>query len=824
MLVFDQNVQDAVEAARAGRSIRVLGRRLSGRSTVLRGIVEALELTGHNVFQAAGDQLSRQQPGYVLEQLFESLAISQRRHNLYTVVDTLASVLSARDIIAIDNVNLADSLSLRVVSAVRQRVRVRVITTEVTGRSRDDEFPALWPEHVLAIPEVDLATSALLLQSVLGGPVDPHAHAQIYGKVGGNVGLTVALAESARHAELLIFTNGSWQARNLRLWNTHLGPLLSGLVAELEPEEQELVSWLAENGPTPLASVTERFSASVLRRVFEQHFAAQMGAQGALLVQVWPPILASRHQYSTDAHTAFPEDAVARHGQHTTDVAGNSLAMLAKEFADHEVRAAQEALRAWRIAPTLANALTYLRLALGLPREAEHVRRVFRQTPHGTRIGQSAAHLEYAVRRMQWLRLQEHDEAGADALLEQLRSLNPLHESALLGADATVSVFTGQGVPELAQLGAAATAPGEAFTLTGSMVAALARGELDRVEELLELARSRAALAAIPACIASAKLLFDGRVRDALRLTLERRLDARERSDRTQFCVLSYWAAVCAHHLGATERMHQYLSEGTVVGAPRGELSAFYGALFNMEAGAAHFNNQHALRDSLLREAAARIPSIGPFLGMSLEFLDTVIRHSDTPPSFARDSVSVVTRSRELGYRVGAQQTAVTALTIQWSAELAAAFLASHEETPLPLYAAAAAGARLVEAGDVTELRAWGQALSAEEDDADLLIRLFGAAFRDARSRGADELARALEEIVTLVLDRQAPAQLSEDDATVLSTREQQVAVLAGELTNHEIAERLGISRRTVENHIANALKKTRHSNRRELSRFATRR
>ncbi len=58
--------------------------------------------------------------------------------------------------------------------------------------------------------------------------------------------------------------------------------------------------------------------------------------------------------------------------------------------------------------------------------------------------------------------------------------------------------------------------------------------------------------------------------------------------------------------------------------------------------------------------------------------------------------------------------------------------------------------------------------------------------------------------------------------AELLSERELQVLeLLAAGLTNQDIAERLEISKRTVDNHISNILSKTRTSNRVALVRWA---
>ncbi|MFS8859379.1 helix-turn-helix domain-containing protein [Synechococcus sp. B60.1] len=58
--------------------------------------------------------------------------------------------------------------------------------------------------------------------------------------------------------------------------------------------------------------------------------------------------------------------------------------------------------------------------------------------------------------------------------------------------------------------------------------------------------------------------------------------------------------------------------------------------------------------------------------------------------------------------------------------------------------------------------------------------------------------------------------------ADLLSERELQVLeLIAAGLTNQDIAERLEISKRTVDNHISNILSKTRTSNRVALVRWA---
>jgi DNA-binding NarL/FixJ family response regulator len=58
------------------------------------------------------------------------------------------------------------------------------------------------------------------------------------------------------------------------------------------------------------------------------------------------------------------------------------------------------------------------------------------------------------------------------------------------------------------------------------------------------------------------------------------------------------------------------------------------------------------------------------------------------------------------------------------------------------------------------------------------------------------------------------PASLSERELQIIS-------LVATGLTNHDIAEQLEISKRTVDNHISNILSKTKTENRVELVRWA---
>ena len=83
------------------------------------------------------------------------------------------------------------------------------------------------------------------------------------------------------------------------------------------------------------------------------------------------------------------------------------------------------------------------------------------------------------------------------------------------------------------------------------------------------------------------------------------------------------------------------------------------------------------------------------------------------------------------------------------------------------------------------------------------------ASRREGLQRRAAECAELARRLTEQCEGVRSPAQRSEPELAVLTGREREVATLAARgLTNQEIAQRLGLSRRTVENHLQHAFDK----------------
>ncbi|QIM19605.1 response regulator transcription factor [Leucobacter coleopterorum] len=160
------------------------------------------------------------------------------------------------------------------------------------------------------------------------------------------------------------------------------------------------------------------------------------------------------------------------------------------------------------------------------------------------------------------------------------------------------------------------------------------------------------------------------------------------------------------------------------------------------------------------------------------------------------------------------------ALTSQWGSQIVVALEKAFDVAPLGAYTNIVQAARLLEDGNAQAANDWARTLPEYAEEWHLIEQLWGSAIRNAAHYGNHSYATELQsgfprELAPRALEGSEPENTSIDR---LSKRERQVGLLAEELSNPEIAERLHISKRTVENHISNALRKTESRDRVELS------
>lgn len=822
VFLFRDELAGARAALRAGKSVRVIGARQSGTSTLVREIARDAEASGLDVSVLRGDLIAEHQPGRLLEEWRAGLGLHRRHRDLGDSIDEIASRLTPGSVLVIDDLQLADALSLRAVDVVRRRLGTRLVMAESLGHDRDGDLPPIWPESLIEITASDLTTTGVIMREILGGPIAPGAIARVYGKSGGTVGVTVAIVESARDRGLLRFDRGMWHVARRTLWSRELMPFVDGLLIGCGAELRSLVRHTAWNGPVALDTLIAQFGIELVEQGVARGLLATSSGPGETVLQVWPPVLVDRFR-ETPVRVLHRRDAAVASlplpgaAPHTGE--GNEGAVLARAFATHLERVLPGLYEAWRETRRPAEALAYLTEALGLAGETERVDRVMTETQISMRSPDSHE-LDFILQQVAWRLIEREDEAGAWEQLGTLAMFAPHLSGSVKAVRALFGALRGDGAPpidfrrEHDPVGFAAAARAAGAVMRGAV--SVAKTEVGALS-------ANPSLRYISVYLRAVLQLLDGDPHGALAFIARERRAAAETFDRPMFATLSYTAALVDYYLGDSRAALASIEEGLVIGRPRLTMSPVYAAMLNLQAMSAHFRGQLAVRDDLVRTAAQLSPNPGPFLGTGFDIIETMMsaERDLRSTSSERDlAVAAAVRLRaESGYVIGAVQMATAVLSLEFSDAAGRAFVEADALAEETVYRRPASIVAALVDQDLERVVAVLEEAPAAHDR-NLLLRLVSSAGRRAALDGDEPRSRALLALAAEEFPS-VRAAMPARTASPLSRREGEVARLTATMSNPEIAARLGLSRRTVENHIANALRKTGLKNRVELARFA---
>lgn len=833
MFVYQETVVEAVRCLLAGKDVRVVGPGGSGRSSILDAVVAGLEQLGNEAVVVRVPPVAVEQPGYVLSQLQLELGLAPGRGTLQERVDAVAAALRGK-ILALDDMHHADALSLRALgtalgaapgTSAAASQGATLLCTELMGRHRDEELPPRWPEALLDVPPLGVGQATSLVSESLGGPVDPAVVARILSESGGIVRFLLAIAQSAREHGRLTLQDGAWRMVGPSLWHSDLVSVVDGYLAGVDGEVRAAVDFLARPGGCSLAEALEHFPEAVWERARQAGIVSLSELGGRYELQLRPPLLVKRiaRDQLTVAEAArriasgTPARAGAFHAFRKRDAK-----VMAQQFMEHRRQAAEAAFAAWQREKTLQNACRYLKGAIGEPAEAARVLEVFGTPQSGER--DSAEGFEFTVRHAQWLRYARHDAGAAEELLRRFAGEAPHRAASIAAAGAFMAVLGGDGI----NASVADEADPASSELAGLLhvVLSLLRGELGPAREFMaDSGRYRGESSfLLAAALEPLLLFFDGDATAALDACREARESALERYDSDTFFVLSFIAAIIFHYLDNSPSRRQMLEEALAVGRPRPLLAPLYGAALNHVAIAAHYHARLSIRDSLLLESGQLATEPGPFLGSGTDILAALSKHHDDPAALDAAIARSLRARRRKGYTLTAVHTGMVMLSLSAGPLAAEELGKAAEGMDIPAFNTAVGLAGKLWDSTPAEIRAWLERRGNGQDAA-LLAALVAAKSRAALRDGDPVQSRELGELAAGLaaglagggsgLARLLPAS---NPVPSLTPREVEISLLAGSLSNPDIAERLRLSPRTVENHIANALRKTGAADRGELN------
>jgi DNA-binding CsgD family transcriptional regulator len=351
-------------------------------------------------------------------------------------------------------------------------------------------------------------------------------------------------------------------------------------------------------------------------------------------------------------------------------------------------------------------------------------------------------------------------------------------------------------------------------------------GDLGRARDALPRDATSSHQNLAPAILAAMLDGYEGNLRSAYAEALALRNSALLTTDRGAFVGASYVAVISTLFSGRFPQTEEVISSALGLAPVTLFARPVFGALLNISAGLARVTRRESpVAQSLALDVPNYAPYGGPLYGMGADLSPHAVMAGGDRRSFDRQIAAGVRLRRSRGYLTAAWTAAMGAAAIDAGDEVYAEIEAMAAANTLPLFSRSAGVTTALLHGRVDELRSL--VLSGEVDqDAQLVAQIVRAGQRRAVTESRAEVADALEPLARQLEDLSGYpiAAMVErfESGERLSPREREIALLAGAMTNAQIAHRLNISVRTVEHHISNGLHKIGGQSRGELAAAAS--
>lgn len=844
---------DAVRAALGGnsgvRGVLLVGAAGVGKTTLARSVTAASGRTAHWV---AGTESARHLPLGVFAHLLSAPATAEPIALLGSALDAVRR--EEFSVIGVDDIHLVDHLSAALLHQLAIEGAVRIIATARSGEPIPDTITALWKDGYLTRLDVSAFSRAevvALAEVALGGRLEGLSADSIWQASGGNALYVRHLVDGARGLGTLRQVDGVWQLRGDVPVTTELAELLGGRLDALDADQTRLLQMLAVSHPQAVSVMAELGGTEALERlercglisISEENASASVDFTHALigeavrqragqlatrrLSEELLAVLSNRPPTMPAERIRRAELALAARDTGDTDLlmqaAADAIALTSLETAERFARAAEARGGGFRASELVARSL----LLQGRNREADAVLDGF--DPASLTEFELA---QWGITRVANLRWSIGDTEAAERILAMLqqRLTHPMLRLVLDGLRAALLVLDGhleQAAAVADQVLAAPNGPAVAvgWAVFGGVTAAALTGRTADAARLA--ARGRDVYPDVDALLRF--LLTLGEVR---MLTLTGQFDAARSRSGDLVRITSpgqFRARAMAHVLAATVEVGRGQLR-TAMRRLEENLAALSGE------GAAAWNLPAKLLLAQCYCGLGRDEVAGPLVA---ELTDGVGRGGGSFAPSVRITEAWLAAAE--GHLRAATATAVHAADLaaeggQRAIELMALHAAARfgDRSCLPrlvevagsvggpLAAADAAHARGLmnaDAGQVfsaaMEFERIGALLSAADAAAQAAV-LFDAAGdrRHGLEAGAmaDRLARECGGLRT-------PALRARSQPLPLSEREREIAQLVARgLSNREIADRLVLSRRTVENHLYRIFAKLDVTDRDELA------
>ncbi|UKA59824.1 helix-turn-helix transcriptional regulator [Arthrobacter sp. FW306-2-2C-D06B] len=755
------------------------------------------------------------------------------------MADTLASRLSrpGERVLVVDDLEFVDTETVAVLDAVRRRTKRPMIVT----MSESSIYSMAQPAVLSPGPEARVHLNPLryeqvneLLTEILGAPADADTTARILTKSAGNPRLVVRIAETASLAGLIVLRHRQWHMTGDTLWNEHLHGTVESLLEGLEPDELNGLQAMAIAGTTPLDVLQQVVHSDVLDRLEQRGLiSVTEDLHNTVCASITPPVLAdyfrgqrvftSRRVLKsriTRALSGLPQES--RIDLNSADSLMRVLAALRLERSSDDAATARhfheqisvlerQRYELWDGDRSVSNAVALLGVYWGSPIDASRIERVIAQTL--TSEGESCDLLFLAFTKALWA---IHKGKGLDSAAGALRSFGKERPKWSAEAEAAelFLVASYDRMPEnldeiFARLHDRHPESGVISSIRG--ILELYRFNPSAALRAIDTSGGLRGIPGIEPFIRGMALFSSGRIEEAIVFALDQRAEARRNLDQFGMVSNTYVAAQALIYRGFFDDAEYLMGSVFAMGRPGFLVASLHDAMLRL-AGLRTATSAILPAATLATQARREAEDIGPLPGTARGVYELVAARPLIPAVFDGKAAKLIERQLERGYVLEAIYSALFFTCLLPGRKVLELLRQTLKEYPSISHDQLLAIATAVVEDDHQML---GVLLEHYEPDVDFYqvrMLLRGAFKRYAfvdDTIGAAAMDRAYSVFATRFPSEDEPVAFSSGSYSPLTVREIEIAALAGHRSNPEIAEHLGISIRTVESHISNALRKT---------------
>ncbi|KUM35565.1 transcriptional regulator [Arthrobacter sp. EpRS71] len=839
--MYKRKMKSVLDYVGKGLGVRIVGAPGSGRTSLLKSVVAKLEEDGATVYTMFAAPALAAVPFAGVLSL--GLDLRSRTIGILGIVDVL-SVQMARNgahLIAIDDLENLDRESLAVVDVLRRRRNVPLITTmnDRPFQARSSGYLGSIPEATVSLAPLEYEQIGKLITETLGHPAEVNVVANVLTKSGGNLRLAVRIIQTSALSGRVVLRDGLWCMNGPKLMNEHLNGTVEALLQGLRPEEVRALNKMSLLGPSPVDRLVATVGEDILDNLeYNGLISVIQGSHGTLLAAVFPPIVDDYLRAHTLSSRRILQSAVT--DQVTADSAGlpvppatddmmsASLSALRTEMGSNHAAATryfqqrrdaleESCYQTWQNDRSLSNAVATLRVYWGAPANIHRVQEVLRQTDADH--GESGDLFLFTMSLACWQFSHEKNLAGAIATMQALASKEPdLRDE----ADAvTAFLRTSHGgipgnhdhsfVDSLEHGSQGGIAP----AIKGLLE--LYRLNPQRAQDALDFSADAPGYPPLKSFIRGMAMLSNGREDAALVMALEHREKALQNVDQFAFVSHSYVAALSLLHHGLFDEAEYLMGRAFSLGKPGFLVESLHVAMLRLS----------SLRDavpatSLGVTAGSSGRENGPFPGFGTGLHDLAASRPSSAKAFDERASRIIEKSLARGFAFEATHTGLFALGLLPGPRIRGLLQRILEDRAITVHDQLLAVAGAAIEMDLPRLRHLLDTYVLDGDTFQVSMVLRGAEQRcqlSGEPAVASEIRRAAKDfaarfgVVGTLLDFK-----SEPPGSSLTLREIEVALVAGQHSNQDIAEQFGISIRTVESHISNALRKTDTTTRKQLA------